>query len=80
MGRRGDETRRGIALPLAAFAEWQGGKLLLRAALGHPERTDAPLLHAQVEAGVANVEQARELGERAAARLREQGAAAYLRH
>ena len=66
------------SMPLAAYAAWQGGTLVLRAALGHPERRDAAVLHARAEAEVTRVEQARELGERAAATLREQGAADYL--
>jgi hydroxymethylbilane synthase len=65
-------------MPLAAFAQWRDDTLVLRAALGHPERTDAPLLHSTVEAAVQNAAEARHLGERAAAMLREQGAAGYL--
>src|SRR2546421_4259278 len=38
------------SMPLAAFAQWQGDTLRLRVALGHPERTDATLLRAAVEA------------------------------
>ena len=66
------------SMPLAAFAQWRGDTLVLRAALGHPERTDAPLLHATAEAAVRDAAQARHLGERAAAMLRDQGAAGYL--
>jgi hydroxymethylbilane synthase len=66
------------SMPLAAFAQWRGDTLVLRAALGHAERTDAPLLHATAEAAVQNAAEARHLGERAAAMLREQGAAGYL--
>ena len=66
------------SMPLAAFATWHGGSLVLRAALGHPERTDAALLRTQAQAEVTSVEQARMLGERAAADLRAQGAAGYL--
>jgi hydroxymethylbilane synthase len=66
------------SVPLAAFAVWEGGALRLRAALGHAERADAPLLRSQASAPVTTVAEARGLGERAAASLREQGAAAYL--
>ncbi|HUG22565.1 hydroxymethylbilane synthase [Piscinibacter sp.] len=67
------------SMPLAAFASWDGGSLVLNAALGHPDRTDAPLLRVRVE-GVPNDEdEARAMGERAAAALRDQGAAGYLR-
>jgi hydroxymethylbilane synthase len=66
------------SMPLAAFAQWDGDTLVLRAALGHPERTDSPLLRASVNAPVTDVAAARALGERVAASLREQGASAYL--
>jgi hydroxymethylbilane synthase len=66
------------SMPLAAFAKWNGDELELRAALGHPERTDSPLLRASAKAPVADAASARALGERAAASLREQGASAYL--
>src|SRR5258706_706581 len=66
------------SMPLAAFAQWRGDTLVLRATLGHPERTDAPLLHATADAAVRDAAQARHLGERAAAMLRDQGAAGYL--
>lgn len=66
------------SMPLAAFAQWHGNTLVLRAALGQAERTDAPLLHATVQADVGDIVAARHLGERAAAVLREHGAAGYL--
>ena len=66
------------SMPLAAHAVWVDGALSLRAAVGHPERTDAPLLRASVNAVVQTEAQARALGEQAAAALREAGAAAYL--
>lgn len=68
------------SVPLAAFAAWNGEALRLRAALGHPERPDAPLLRAEVVAPATTVAEARQLGERAAASLRDQGAAGYLAH
>jgi hydroxymethylbilane synthase len=66
------------SMPLAAFARWNGEALQLRVALGHPERTEAALLRADAQAPVATAEQARQLGDRAAQALRDQGAADYL--
>jgi hydroxymethylbilane synthase len=66
------------SMPLAAHAVWVGTSLSLRAAVGHPEDTDAPLLRADVSAAVQTEAQARALGEQAAAGLRDAGAAAYL--
>jgi hydroxymethylbilane synthase len=66
------------SMPLAAFAVWSGDQLDLSAALGHAERTEAPLLRTSVRAAVDSVAAARALGERAAAALREQGAGDYL--
>jgi len=65
------------SMPLAAFAQWA----MTRSCCGQPWATrtnDAPLLHATAEAAVQNAAEARHLGERAAAMLREQGAAGYL--
>lgn len=66
------------SMPLAAHAVWVGASLHLRAAVGHPENPDAPLLRATVAATVQTETQARALGEQAAAGLRDSGAAAYL--
>ncbi|CAG1019561.1 hydroxymethylbilane synthase [Burkholderiaceae bacterium] len=66
------------SMPLAAFATWQGDLLTLDAALGHSERTDAPLLRASVDGAIGDAAAARRLGERAASLLREQGAGDYL--
>jgi hydroxymethylbilane synthase len=66
------------SMPLAAFAQWKGDLLVLRAAIGHPQRADAPLLRAQAEGAVNSEAQARALGEQAASALREQGASDYL--
>ena len=66
------------SMPLAAHARWQGDSLVLGAALGDAERSAAPLLRAEVNAAVASEAEARALGERAAAALRELGAADYL--
>jgi len=66
------------SMPLAAHARWDGDSLWLRAAVGHPERHDAPLLRAEVRGPVADPAAARELGERAAQALRDAGAGGYL--
>jgi hydroxymethylbilane synthase len=66
------------SMPLAAYATWQGGSLALRAVVGHPERSDAPLLRAGVDADVGDEAAALALGARAAAALLAQGAASYL--
>jgi hydroxymethylbilane synthase len=66
------------SMPLAAFAQWQGDLLVLKAALGHPERTESPLLRARVQGVVADEAAARALGTEAAELLRAQGAATYL--
>jgi hydroxymethylbilane synthase len=67
------------SMPLAAHARWQAdGRLQLDAALGHASSPLAPLLRAGVREAVADVDGARALGERAAAALRDAGAAAYL--
>ena len=66
------------SMPLAAFAQWNGDSLRLRVVLGHPERTDAALLRADLAATVAEPDDARRLGDRAAAALREQGVSGYL--
>jgi hydroxymethylbilane synthase len=66
------------SMPLAAYAAWQGSSLELRAVVGHPERSDALLLRARVEAEVGDEAAARALGARAAAALLAQGAASYL--
>ncbi|MET0517604.1 MAG: hydroxymethylbilane synthase [Burkholderiaceae bacterium] len=66
------------SMPLAAHAQWQGERLVLAAALAHAEDHARALLKTEVEAAVADEAQARALGERAAAQLRELGAADYL--
>jgi hydroxymethylbilane synthase len=66
------------SVPLAAFAQWQGDTLELRAALGHAASYAAPLLRAQVNGRPADAEAASSLGEQVAQRLREQGAEQYL--
>ncbi|MDY0747194.1 hydroxymethylbilane synthase [Paucibacter sp. R3-3] len=66
------------SMPLAAHAVWAGDELRIDVALGHPEETGRTLLKAQLGAFVRSDAEARELGERAAQALREQGAEAYL--
>jgi len=66
------------SLPLAAHARWQGGTLCLDTALGHAESHASPLLRASVAGEVDDVVAARDLGQQAAARLRELGAGSYL--
>jgi hydroxymethylbilane synthase len=66
------------SMPLAAHATWAGGQLALQAAIGHPERPAEPLLRVSVHGVAADAAAASALGEAAAARLREAGAAGYL--
>jgi hydroxymethylbilane synthase len=66
------------SMPLAAHATWAGGQLALQAAIGHPERPAEPLLRVSVQGVAADAAAASALGETAAARLREAGAAGYL--
>jgi hydroxymethylbilane synthase len=66
------------SVPLAAFARWHGNELVLQAALGHALDTAQPLLKAQTHARPADAAAASAMGEQVAARLREQGADAYL--
>jgi hydroxymethylbilane synthase len=67
------------SVPLAAHAVWgDGDTLALTAALGDAARPARPLLRAQVQGRPADADAAMRLGEQAAARLREQGAAEYL--
>jgi hydroxymethylbilane synthase len=66
------------SVPLAAHAAWRGQALELRAAVGHPERTDAPLLRMRAEAAVGDEAAAQALGVHVAEALLAQGAAAYL--
>jgi hydroxymethylbilane synthase len=66
------------SVPLAAHASWVGAELVLQAALGHVERPASALLRAEVRAAPADAAAARALGNAAAERLRELGAASYL--
>jgi hydroxymethylbilane synthase len=66
------------SMPLAAHAQWRGGEMVLEAALGHPDRLDAPLLHAQATAAVSDEGTAQALGDQVAGALRARGAGDYL--
>ena len=66
------------SVPLAAYARWQGSELVLHAALGHAGDVAQPLLKAHTSATPADAAAASAMGEQVAARLREQGADAYL--
>ncbi len=66
------------SMPLAAHATWQGGTLVLDAALGDGEQPTRPLLHTRQQAPVADEAQAVALGRQAAAALQQAGAAGYL--
>jgi hydroxymethylbilane synthase len=66
------------SVPLAAYASWHGDELVLQAALGHALDSAQPLLRAQTRARAADAAAASAMGEQVAARLREQGADAYL--
>jgi hydroxymethylbilane synthase len=70
------------SMPLAAHAVWHGGTLRLVAALGDAADVRRPLLRTTAEVALpceaAGMDGARHLGERAAAALREAGAAGYL--
>jgi hydroxymethylbilane synthase len=66
------------SVPLAAFAHWERDALVLRAALGHAGDSAQPLLRADTRGCPADAAAAAALGEQVAARLREQGADAYL--
>jgi hydroxymethylbilane synthase len=66
------------SVPLAAFARWQGDRLVLRAALGHAGDTTQPLLQAETHGTPADAAAASALGDHVAAQLRAQGADAYL--
>ncbi len=66
------------SMPLAAHASWDGDALALRVALGHPERTEAPLLRQPVRRRSRDADEAEALGAAAAAGPARAGAAGYL--
>ncbi len=66
------------SMPLAAHAVWEGGQLVLDAALGHAGDLHAPLLRVRKLGAPADAQAATALGEEAAAALRAAGAAGYL--
>jgi hydroxymethylbilane synthase len=72
------------SMPLAAHAVWQGGDLVMTAALGNAEDTARPLLRTSARGAIAcdtsaaATAAADALGRQAAAQLRDLGADAYL--
>ncbi|HNT38119.1 MAG TPA: hydroxymethylbilane synthase [Rubrivivax sp.] len=66
------------SMPLAAHAIWQGEQLVLDAALGHGSEMRAPLLRTRVSGAPTDADSATAMGDRAAAALRDAGAAGYL--
>jgi len=66
------------SVPIAAHATWRDARLEVRAAVGDPERLEAPLLQATSAGEAGDAAGAEALGTRAAEALLDQGAAAYL--
>lgn len=66
------------SMPLAAFAHWEGDRLMLAAVFGHAQTLRAPLLRASGDDAVRSDADAEALGQRVAAALRASGAEAYL--
>ena len=66
------------SMPLAAFATWQGTRLVMDAALGHGQHWHEPLLRTRQTATVADAAQAAALGQAAAAALMAAGGERYL--
>ena len=66
------------SMPLAAHAWWQGGSLVLQAALGDAAELTRPLLRAQVSGQPGDADAASALGDAAAEQLRRAGAQGYL--
>jgi len=66
------------SMPLAAHAVWEGDTLKIDAALGHAVQLTLPVLRCSLHAAVSTEEQARALGQQAAAQLRAAGGDAYL--
>ncbi|HEY2187991.1 MAG TPA: hydroxymethylbilane synthase [Caldimonas sp.] len=66
------------SMPLAAHARWQGGTLVLDAAVGHPSDRSAPLLRSRSAGNAGDERAAESLGTEAAQALLAAGAAPYL--
>jgi len=66
------------SMPLAAYATWQQGSLVMDAALGDAATPTRPLLQVRVSAAVADEAAARALGAQAVQQLHAAGAAGYL--
>ena len=75
-------TSRGLggncSVPVAAYASWSGGRLRVRAAVGHPEQVDAPLLQQEATGEATTVADAEALGAGVAKALLAQGAGVYI--
>ena len=61
------------SMPLAAFADWQDGRMRLRARLGHPDDANVDMLSGELVEPVADTAAAESLGQRVAQRLLDQG-------
>jgi hydroxymethylbilane synthase len=66
------------SVPIAAHARWRDARLEIQAAVGDPDRLDAPLLRASAEGAADGAAAAEALGAQVAQALLSQGAAAYL--
>lgn len=66
------------SMPLAAFAQWDGGTLRLKALLGDAHDPKRALLVAEASGQPHDEATARALGEQAAAQLKRAGAGSYL--
>jgi hydroxymethylbilane synthase len=66
------------SMPLAAYAQWRGDRLLLEARLGHPGDASVPVLRAQIDGAVTDVSAAEALGLAVVAQLRAAGGDALL--
>jgi hydroxymethylbilane synthase len=66
------------SVPLAAHAVWSGRTLSVQTALGDAKDLNRPLLRVTVQAEPGDAAEATALGQQAARRLRDAGAAAYL--
>jgi hydroxymethylbilane synthase len=65
-------------LPIAAHAHWRNRALAVDAAVGHPERIDAPLLRGSSVGDVVDAAGAEALGVAVALQLLQRGAADYI--
>jgi hydroxymethylbilane synthase len=63
-------------MPLAAFAQWQDGRFVLEARLGHPEQ--AGIVSARIEGRPATTAEAEALGRTVATELQAQAGPDWL--